>query len=67
VFGPVCLDQNLYFELTRATYATKVIDKRDDFRSEQALHGVKFMFSLFWHVAQAHYPKKAVDKIIFSP
>ena len=60
---PVVWSGELYFELHRGTYTTHAKNKRDNRRSEEALHDVEFLSALATLTKKARYPHGEINKI----
>jgi alpha-mannosidase len=60
---PLVWKGELYFELHRGTYTTQAANKRDNRRSEEALHDVEFLASLAYLLKGARYPQAEINKL----
>ena len=59
---PLVWRGELYFELHRGTYTTQAANKRDNRRSEEALHDVEFLSTLAF-LKGARYPQAEINKL----
>jgi len=60
---PLVWKGELYFELHRGTYTTQAANKRDNRRSEEALHDVEFLAALAFLHKGARYPQAEINKL----
>jgi len=60
---PLVWKGELYFEFHRATYTTQAANKRDNRRSEEALHDVEFLATLAFLLKGARYPQAEINKL----
>ncbi|MCE0522948.1 MAG: alpha-mannosidase [Methylacidiphilales bacterium] len=60
---PLVWKGELYFELHRGTYTTQAANKRDNRRSEEALHDVEFLASIAHLLKGARYPQAEINKL----
>ena len=60
---PLVWSGELYFELHRGTYTTQAANKRDNRRSEEALHDVEFLAALARQLKGAKYPQKEINRL----
>ena len=60
---PLVWKGELYFELHRGTYTTQAANKRDNRRSEEALHDVEFLSTLAYLLKGARYPQAEINKL----
>jgi alpha-mannosidase len=63
ITDPLVWKGELYFELHRGTYTTHAANKRDNRRSEEALHDVEFLASLAFLLKGARYPQAEINKL----
>jgi len=63
ITDPLVWKGELYFELHRGTYTTQAANKRDNRRSEEALHDVEFLASLAHLLKGARYPQAEINKL----
>jgi alpha-mannosidase len=63
IVDPVVWSGELYFELHRGTYTTQAACKRDNRRSEEALHDVELLAALAFLTKKARYPHARLEKI----
>jgi alpha-mannosidase len=60
---PLVWRGELYFELHRGTYTTQAANKRDNRRSEEALHDVEFLSALAFVQDGARYPHADINHL----
>ena len=60
---PLVWSGELYFELHRGTYTTQAANKRDNRRSEEALHDVEFLAVLAHRLKGAKYPQAEINRL----
>jgi len=60
---PLVWSGELYFELHRGTYTTQAANKRDNRRSEEALHDVEFLAALAKELKGAKYPQAEINRL----
>ncbi len=60
---PLVWSGELYFELHRGTYTTQAANKRDNRRSEEALHDVEFLAVIAHRVKGAKYPQAEINRL----
>jgi alpha-mannosidase len=60
---PIVWSGELYFELHRGTYTTQAANKRDNRRSEEALHDVEFLSTVNHQLHGAPYPQATIDRL----
>ena len=60
---PLVWRGELYFELHRGTYTTQAANKRDNRRSEEALHDVEFLAALAFLFKGARYPQAEITRL----
>ena len=60
---PLVWRGELYFELHRGTYTTQAANKRDNRRSEEAIHDVEFLATLAYLQKGARYPQAEINKV----
>jgi alpha-mannosidase len=58
---PLTWRGELYFELHRGTYTTQAANKRDNRRSEEALHDVEFLAALALLLKGVRYPQVQIN------
>ena len=63
IVDPLVWSGELYFELHRGTYTTQAACKRDNRRSEEALHDVELLAALASQIKNARYPHRQIDEI----
>jgi alpha-mannosidase len=63
IVDPLVWSGELYFELHRGTYTTHSECKRDNRRSEEALHDVELFAALAGQTKNARYPHRELDAI----
>jgi alpha-mannosidase len=63
IVDPIVWSGELYFELHRGTYTTHSECKRDNRRSEEALHDVELLSALAFLTKKARYPHARLEKI----
>ena len=59
---PLIWSGELYFELHRGTYTTQAANKRDNRRSEEALHDAEFLAALAHVTGRAAYPQNRITR-----
>ncbi|MCE0497764.1 MAG: alpha-mannosidase [Methylacidiphilales bacterium] len=60
---PLVWKGELYMEGHRGTYTTQAANKRDNRRSEEALHDVEFLAALAFLFKGARYPQAEINKL----
>jgi alpha-mannosidase len=60
---PIVWRGELYFEYHRGTYTTQAANKRDNRRSEEALHDVEFLAALAFLFKDARYPQAEISRL----
>ena len=63
IVDPIVWSGELYFELHRGTYTTQAANKRDNRRSEEALHDVEFLSAMAFQRAHAPYPQEQINRL----
>jgi len=63
IVDPIAWRGELYFEYHRGTYTTQAANKRDNRRSEEALHDVEFLATLAFLLKGARYPQAEMARI----
>jgi alpha-mannosidase len=63
ITDPLVWKGELYFELHRGTYTTQAANKRDNRRSEEALHDVEFLALLAFLLKGARYPQTEINQL----
>lgn len=63
IVDPIVWSGELYFELHRGTYTTQAANKRDNRRSEEALHDVEFLSAIASLQARNAYPHAEINHL----
>ena len=63
IVDPIVWSGELYFELHRGTYTTQAANKRDNRRSEEALHDVEFLSAMARQFRGAAYPQEKINRL----
>ena len=63
IVDPAVWSGELYFELHRGTYTTQAANKRDNRRSEEALHDVEFLSAMVENLRGVPYPREQINRL----
>jgi alpha-mannosidase len=63
IVDPIVWSGELYFELHRGTYTTQAANKRDNRRSEEALHDLEFLSAMARQFNGAPYPDAEINRL----
>jgi len=63
IVDPIVWSGELYMERHRGTYTTQAANKRDNRRSEEALHDVEFLSAMAWNLKGTPYPAQKITHL----